>query len=273
MERVTIIKPSKSWQILKINEIREYKELLYFLVWRNLKVRYKQTAIGALWAIIQPFLTMVVFTLFFGKLAKIPSGGIPYPIFYFSALIIWTYFANSLTFATNSIVSYQHIITKIYFPRIFLPLASVIEQLIDFFIAFIILIGMMFFYHIIPTSRIFFMPLFVFLAIIAAFGVGLWFSALNVQYRDVKYAINFILQIWLFASPIAYSSTLVPAKWRNIYGLNPMVGIIEGFKWTILGKPAPDIKEILISTLIVFVILITGLFYFKNMERTFADVV
>ena len=270
---VTIIRPSRGWIAVNLRELWEYRELLYFLTWRDIKVRYKQTIIGAGWAIIQPFFTMVVFSIFFGRLARMPSEGIPYPIFAYTALVPWTYFANALSQASNSLVEHRRVITKIYFPRLILPLASVLSGLLDFAIAFAVLVGMMLFYGIVPTAAIWTVPLFVLLAAMTALGVGLWLSALNVEYRDVRYAIPFLIQFWLFATPIAYSSTIVPERWRALYGLNPMAGVVEGFRWALLGKAEGPGPMLAVSVAAVILLLIGGLFYFRRMEKTFADIV
>jgi lipopolysaccharide transport system permease protein len=270
---VTLIRPARGWVALRLRELWDYRELLYFLTWRDVKVRYKQTAIGAAWAVIQPFFTMVVFSVFFGNLARMPSDGIPYPIFAYSALVPWTYFANALTQASNSVVQHEHVITKIYFPRLVLPLASVLGGLLDFAIALTVLLGMMLFYGIVPTTAIWTLPLFVLLAVATALGVGLWMSALNVQYRDVRYAVPFLIQFWLFATPIAYPSSLVPQRWRALYGLNPMAGVVEGFRWVLLGQAQAPGPLLAVSAAMVALLLLTGLYYFRRMERTFADVV
>jgi len=267
------IAPSKGWVSLKLRELWEYRELLYFLVWRDIKVRYKQTALGASWAIIQPFFTMVVFSLFFGHLGKIPSDGIPYPLFSFAALVPWTFFANGLGQSSNSLVGNANLITKIYFPRLIVPLASVFSGIVDFLLAFVVLLGMMLYYGIAPTLNVFWLPLFVFLALVTSLGVGLWFSALNVEYRDVRYVVPFITQFWLFATPIAYPSSLLSQPWRTIYGLNPMVGVVEGFRWALLGTNTAPGPIIAVSSAAALVILVTGAFYFRRMEKTFADIV
>ena len=267
------IEPSRGWVTLKLREIWEYRELLYFLIWRDIKVRYKQTALGATWAIIQPLMTMVVFSLFFGRLAKIPSDGVPYPIFSFAALVPWTFFANGLAGSSNSIVGSAHLITKVYFPRLVVPLASVLPGLVDFALSFLILIIMMLFYGIVPSLAILWLPVFLLLALTTALGVGLWLSALNVEYRDVRFLVPFLTQIWLFATPIAYPSSLLPEPWRTIYGLNPMVGVVEGFRWALLGTNQAPGPIILVSATASVLILITGAFYFRRMERTFADIV
>jgi lipopolysaccharide transport system permease protein len=270
---VTIIAPPKGWIGLQLRELWEYRDLLYFWVWRNLKIRYKQTILGASWAIIQPFFTMVVFSIFFGKLAGISSEGVPYPIFTYCALIPWTYFANSVSLASNSLVDQENVITKIYFPRLFAPLASTLTGLVDLAIAFAILVLMMLFYGIAPTNSIWTLPFFILLAVLSALAVGLWLSALNVEYRDVRHAVPFLMQFWLFVTPIAYSSRLVPEEWRALYGLNPMVGVVEGFRWALMGQAQPNIQLIMASTVTVTIILVGGLYYFRRMERTFADTI
>jgi len=258
---------------LRLDELWEYHELIYFLVWRDIKVRYKQTVLGVTWAVLQPFLTMVVFTIIFSKLAKVPSDGIPYPIFAFAGLLPWQLFANALTNSSNSLVNNTSLITKVYFPRLILPLSSVVGGLVDFFLAFLVLIGMMFYYGITPTYGVLMLPLFIILAITISFSVSIWLSALNVQYRDVRYTIPFLTQFWLFMTPIAYPSSLVPEKWRFIYGLNPMAGVVEGFRWGLLGKTNETGPLIIVSVIIVILLLVSGLIYFKRMERTFADII
>lgn len=269
---VTRITPSRGWVALKLREVWEFRELLYFLVWRDVKVRYKQTALGAAWAVIQPFLTMVVFTLFFGRLAKIPSDGIPYPIFSYTALLPWTYFAQALNQASQSLVGSANLIRRVYFPRLVIPTSGVIAGLVDFSIAFTVLAGMMVYFRIELTPRIVLVPVFVLLAALTALGVSLWLSALNVKYRDVRYIVPFLLQVWLFATPVIYPSSVLPEKFRPIFALNPMVGVIEGFRWTLLGAKPPS-AMILISVAITITLLITGAFYFRRVEKTFADVV
>jgi len=268
-----VIEPARGWAPLRLRELWEYRELLYFLVWRDVKVRYKQTVFGAAWAIIQPFFTMVVFSIFFGRLGKIPSDGVPYPIFAYCALLPWQLFAYSLTQASNSLVANQNLITKVYFPRLIVPISSTLAGLVDFAIAFVILIGMMVFYGITPTAALWTLPLFVILAVTTALAVGLWLSALNVEYRDVAYTIPFLAQFWLFATPIAYPSSLIPEQWRPFYGLNPMTGVVEGFRWALLGTQNPPVVLSLISTGVVIVLLVGGIYYFRRMESTFADVV
>jgi lipopolysaccharide transport system permease protein len=267
------IEPSRGWVSLKLDELWEYRELLYFLAWRDIKVRYKQTALGTAWAIIQPFFTMIIFSVFFGKLAKMPSDGIPYPIFAYAALVPWTFFAHGLNQSSNSLVAGAHLIKKVYFPRLIVPVASVLSGVIDFLLAFIVLLGMMFYYGLTPTANVLWLPALLLLALITSLGVGLWLSALNVHYRDVRYTVPFITQFWLFATPIAYPSTLLPEPWRPLFALNPMVGVVEGFRWALLDTDTQPGAIILVSSLMAIAILIAGAFYFRRMEKTFADVV
>lgn len=266
------IEPSRGWVSLKLKELWQYHELLYFLTWRDIKVRYKQTVLGAAWAIIQPFFTMIVFSLFFGKLAKIPSDGIPYPIFSYAALVPWTFFANGLSQSSNSLVGGANLIKKVYFPRLVMPISGVVSGVVDFVLAFLILIGMMLFYGIIPTLNVFWLPFLLLLAFLTSLGVGLWLSALNVEYRDVRYVVPFLTQFWLFATPIAYPSSLLSEPWRTLYGLNPMVGVVEGFRWALLRTDTAPGPIIIVSTLASLAILVSGAFYFRRMEKTFADV-
>ena len=267
------IRPSKGWVALDLRDLWEYRELLYFLIWRDIKVRYKQTALGASWAIIQPVMTMVVFSLFFGKLAKIPSDGIPYPVFSFAALVPWTFFANGITQGANSMVGSANLIKKIYFPRLAIPIAAVASGVVDFVLAFAVLLLLMFYYGIFPTAKVFWLPAFLLLALLTSLGVSLWLSAMNVEYRDIKYIVPFIVQFWLFATPIAYPSTLVPEPWRELYAINPMVGVVEGFRWALLGSATAPGPMIAVSSGAALVILISGAFYFRRMEKTFADLV
>jgi lipopolysaccharide transport system permease protein len=269
----TAICASSGWLPLRLGELWASRELLYFLVWRNIKIRYKQTALGAGWAILQPFLTMVVFSVFFGRLAGIPSDGVPYPVFAYAALVPWTFFANALAQAGQSLVEHERMLTKIYFPRLHLPLAAVLSGLLDLAIAFGLLLVMLAWYGIRPTGAMFTLPLFVGVAALAALGAGLWLAALNVQYRDVRYVIPFLVQFWLFATPIAYPSRLVPEAWRTLYGLNPMAGVVEGFRWALLGQAGLHLPLLAVSLLTVLVVLAGGLYYFRRMEDTFADVV
>ena len=267
------IVPPRGWFDLDFKELWAARELLYFFVWRDVKIRYKQTAIGAAWAVLQPFMTMVVFSLFFGALAKIPSHGLPYPIFYYSALLPWMYFAGALQSATNVVVEQQRVITKVYFPRLVLPLSAVVGGLIDFAISFAVFLAMMLYYRIAPTPAILLFPCFLLLAVLTALGVGLWLSALNAIYRDVRYVLPFLVQFWLFASPVAYPSSLVPERWRWLYGLNPMAGVIEGFRWSLTGRGQPPSLLLVASTVMVLLLLGGGVAYFQRMEGTIADVV
>jgi lipopolysaccharide transport system permease protein len=268
------LEPSKGWVSLKMREVWEYRELLYFLTWRDVKVRYKQTVLGASWAIIQPFFTMVVFSIFFGKLAGIDTdSGVPYPIWSYTALVPWTFFANGLTQSANSLVTSANLIKKIFFPRLVIPISSVIAGVVDFVLAFVVLLGMMLVYGIAPTINVVFLPLFLLLAFTTSLGVGLWLSAMNVQFRDVRYTIPFLTQFWLFATPIAYPSSLLSDKWRIVYGLNPMAGVVEGFRWALLGSNDAPGLMIIISALTAVLLTISGAYYFRRMEKTFADVV
>jgi len=250
-----------------------YRELLGLLARRDVSVRYKQSFVGIGWAVIQPIMTMLIFTIIFGRFAKLPSEGIPYPVFTYCALLPWNYFARSLGDSSDSLVASSSLITKVYFPRLILPFSKVVAGLIDFAIAFIILILMMLWYRIVPTAGLLLLPLFMLIAMISALGVGLWLTALNVKYRDVKFIVPFLTQFWLYASPVAYSITIVPQKWQWFYSLNPMVGVVEGFRWALLGKAPPNVEMMLISFACVLVLLVSGLFYFKKMEQTFADIV
>ena len=244
---------------------------MYFLCWRDIKVRYKQTALGVAWAVIQPFFTMLVFTLFFGRLAQIPSDGIPYAVFSYTALVPWMFFANGLSQASDSLVSNSNLIRKVFFPRLVVPISSVLSGVIDFGIAFIVLIGMMLYFGITPTQNVVFFPAFLLLALVTALGVSLWLSALNVQFRDIRYAIPFLIQFWLFITPIAYPSSIIPDPWRTFYGINPMVGVVEGFRWALLGTGTSPGFMCLISSLVAVGILVSGAYYFRRMEITFAD--
>ena len=284
-EAATIVRPKPGWVGLNLRELWQYRELLYFLTWRDIKVRYKQTILGAAWAIIQPFFMMVVFSLFFGRLAKIPSDNIPYPIFAYAALTVWYFFANGLRTSSNSLVASANLIKKVYFPRLVVPISSVMSGAVDFVLAFLVLLGMMVYFHFFPhprcpdyaisltTNALWLVPLFL-LALVTALGVGLWFSAMNVQFRDVRYAVPFIIQFWMFASPIAYPSSLIKDPfWHTVYGLNPMAGVVEGFRWALLGTDTAPGPIIIASSLAAIALFVGGLFYFRRMERTFADVV
>ncbi len=269
---IIYIKPTDGWIPVDLGELYSYRELLYNFILRDLKVRYKQTILGASWAIIQPLFMMIIFTLFFGKFAKIPSEGIPYPLFSYAALLPWTLFAEGITRSTNSMIQNSGIMTKVYFPRMILPLSGIISPLVDFAVAFGVLVVLMIYYGFAPTMNILWLPAFILLALMTSLGIGLWLSALNVQYRDFQYVIPFLIQIWLFASPVVYPASLLPESYQLIYGLNPMAGVIEGFRWALLGMNPPS-SMILISTLIVIILDISGAFYFKRTEKIFADVV
>jgi lipopolysaccharide transport system permease protein len=271
--QVTVIEPSRGWMALKLGELWEYRELMYFLTLREVKVRYKQTALGAAWAIIQPLFTMLIFSLFFGRLAKVPSDNIPYPLFSLAGLIPWTFFANGLTQSSNSLVSSSNLISKVYFPRLTIPLSAVLSGSVDFAISFILLAGMMAFYRQVPPLRCIYLPLFFLLGFVTALGVGLWLSALNVEYRDVRYTVPFLTQFWMFATPIAYPSSMLHGVSRTIYALNPMVGVVEGFRWALLGTNTAPGPMIAASSLASMLILVGGAFYFRRMEKTFADVI
>jgi len=270
---VAHIEPSTRWPSLGLNEVWDYRELLYFLTWRDIKVRYKQTVLGAIWAIIQPLFMMVVFSLFFGRLAGVPSDGVPYPVFTFCALLPWQLFAHALTESSNSLVGNRNLITKVYFPRLVVPISAVLGGTVDFAISFVILLALMFLYGIVPAWQVVAVPGLVLLAVTTALAVGLWLAALNVKYRDVRYTINFLVQFWLFATPVAYPSSIVPAKWRVLYGLNPMVGVVDGFRWALLGKPESPGLPLLVSLIVVLLLLVGGLYYFRRLEQEFADIV
>jgi lipopolysaccharide transport system permease protein len=265
------IEPPRGWLELRLHELWEYRELLYFFVWRDLKVRYKQTVIGVLWVVLQPLMTMGVFTIFFGRLAKLPSEGLPYPVFYFAALVPWAYFATALANCTNIVVMNQHVITKVYFPRLILPLAAVCSGLVDFAIGLVVMIILTLSFGIHPPVTVVLLPAFFFLAVLTALGVGLWTSALNALYRDVASIVPFVVQFWMLASPVAYPSSLVPARWRWLYGLNPMAGVIDGFRWALTGRGQPPQPQILASAAMVTALLLGGLFFFQRVEGTVVD--
>jgi lipopolysaccharide transport system permease protein len=271
--RETVIEPSHGWVALRFYAVWEYRELLYFLAWRDIKVRYKQTLLGAAWAILQPVLTMVVFSVFFGKLAGMPSGGMPYPIFAFAALVPWQLFSNGLTHGANSVVGSANLVKKVYFPRLCMPLASALGGLVDFALAFLVLLAMMLAYGLAPTGAAAALPLFLLLALCTSVGASLWLAAMNVQFRDVRFTVPFITQLWLFATPVAYPSTLLDEPWRTVYGLNPMAAVVEGFRWTLLGAEMPSRGMLIMSAVAALLLLGSGLVYFRRMERTFADVV
>jgi len=272
-EEVLILKPTRGWGRLNLGEIWKYRELTYFLTWRDLKVRYKQTVLGASWAVLQPFLTMVVFSVFFGSLLNVPSEGVPYPIFSYTALLPWGVFAKALNDAGRSLVANRSMITKIYFPRMVIPLASEISGLVDFAIAFVVLLVMMWYFKIPPTTNIWTLPFFLLLAMVTALGVGLWLSALNVLYRDIGYIIPFLTQLWFYLTPIVYPASQVPEQWQTLYALNPMVGVVEGFRWALLGTSTTPGPMVAVSSVVAFLMLVSGMFYFRRMERTFADTV
>lgn len=266
------IAPANRWSALRLSEVWAYRELLYFMVWREIKIRYKQTALGLAWAVVQPLFTMIVFSIFFGRLAKMPSDGLPYPIFALCALLPWQLFAYSLTEASNSVVSNQRLITKVYFPRLIMPLSALGVGLVDFCVAFLLLLSLAAYYGVAPSIALLTVPLWVLLAVLTALSVGLWLSAINVKYRDVRYTVPFMTQLWMFATPVAYPTSIVPEAWRPLYALNPMVGVVDGFRFAILGTDPPHMT-VAISLLSVIVVLTGGLFYFRRMERLFADFV
>jgi lipopolysaccharide transport system permease protein len=267
------VEPPHRWPSIDFRELWEYRELLYFLTWRDIKIRYKQTVLGAAWAIIQPVFMMIVFSLFFGKLAKVPSDGIPYPVFAFCALLPWQLFASAVGDSSNSLVGNQGLITKVYFPRLVIPISAVLSGLVDFAVSLVVLIGLIFWYGIVPGWRIITVPGFILLAMCTALAVGLWLSSLSVQYRDVRYVIGFLVQFWLFATPVAYPSSIVPEQWRAVYALNPMAGVVEGFRWALLGKSSALGSMLWVSIAVVLLTLLGGLYYFRRMEQQFADVV
>jgi lipopolysaccharide transport system permease protein len=272
--RVIRVERSRGWVALKLGDLWAYRELVHFLTWRDVKVRYKQTVLGAAWAILQPLLTMLVFSLFFGRLAHMPSEGVPYPVFTLAAIVPWTFFSNGLTQSSNSLVGNANLITKVYFPRLIVPVATVLSGVIDFVLAFFVLLAMMTYYHLTPAGTIIWLPLFLLLALIASLGMGLWMSAMNVQFRDVRYTVPFLTQFWLFATPIAYPSSLIhdPVR-RTLFGLNPMVGAVEGFRWALFGRTAAPVAVVAMSFTTALIVLVTGALYFRRMERTFADIV
>jgi lipopolysaccharide transport system permease protein len=268
------IKPTTGLAALNLRDLWVYRELVFFMIWRNLKVRYKQTLLGAAWAIIQPLMTMIVFNFIFGNVAKVPTDDIPYPIFSYTALLPWGLFTTALNQASRSLTTNQNMVTKIYFPRLVLPISSVLAGLVDFAIAFVILIGLMFYYGVTPAWNVLWtLPLFLLLSIVTALGVALWLSAINVQYRDVNYALPFLTQFWLFITPVAYSASVISERWQLVYSLNPMAGVVNGFRWALLGAGSGPDMALWVSVFISLVILVSGLFYFRNMERTFADTI
>jgi len=267
------IQPSTGWGSLNLGELWAHRELVYFLTWRDVKVRYKQTALGAIWAIIQPIMTMAVFALFFGRLAKVPSDGVPYPLFAFTALVPWMFFSNGLTQASNSLVHNANLLTKVYFPRLAIPISTVMAGALDFVLSFLVLLAFVAYYGITPTANVVWLPLFALLALVTSLGVGLWAAAINVQFRDVRYTIPFLTQFWMFGTPVAYPSSLLPEPWRTVFGINPMVGVVEGFRWSLVGAKTAPGPIIALSSLVAVALLVSGAYYFRRMERTFADIV
>ena len=270
---VTVIEPPRRWMPLDLRELWDQRELVYFLAWRDIKVRYKQTALGASWAILQPIFGMAVFSIFFGKLGRIPSDGLPYPLWSFAGLVPWTFFSQGLTQSANSLVMSQNLLRKVYFPRLAIPIATVLSAAVDLVLAFVVLVAMMAFYGVFPTARAMLVIPLAVLAFIAALGAGLWLAALSVRYRDVRYVVPVLVQFWLFATPIAYPSSLLPGNWRVLYAINPMTGVAEGFRWALLGANTAPGAMLAVSTAAAIVILVGGAYYFRSMERTFADLV
>ena len=268
-----LIQPSKGLFNFDLRELWQYNELLYFLVWKEVKVRYKQTIIGGAWAIIQPLLTMVIFTIIFGRLAKIPSDGMPYPVFTYTALLPWMLFAQALTRSGGSLVYNANLITKVYFPRLLVPLSAALAPIVDFIVSFLILLGMLAWYGIPPTLGILALPFFLALTLVTAISVNLWLAPINVKYRDVAHTLPFLSQIWMYASPVVYPLSMIPEKWQFLYSINPMVGVIEGFRWALLGKQSPNFMAMVMSILVVMALFLGGILYFKKMEQTFADVI
>jgi lipopolysaccharide transport system permease protein len=272
-----VIEPTRGWASLQLGALWQYRELLYFLVWRDIKVRYKQAALGVAWIVIQPVMSMIVFSLLFGRLLGVPSGEVPYPVFLYSALLPWNYFAGSLTRSSTSVVNSAHVITKVYFPRLVIPLSSVVSGLVDFAIAFLLLIALMLFYQVVPTPAVVLLPGFLLLAVLTALGFGLWLSALNVRYRDVNYLVPFLVQIWMYLTPVVYGASLIPEQYRWLLALNPMTGVVEGFRWALLGgylgDATPPGPLFAVSTLIAFLVLLSGLLFFRRTERSFADII
>jgi lipopolysaccharide transport system permease protein len=268
-----VIEPSRGLANLNLREIWDYRDLLLFLTWRDISIRYKQTMLGTAWAVIQPVLTMAIFTIIFGNLAGVPSEGVPYPLFSFAALLPWQYFSTALGNTANSLVNNSNLLSKVYFPRLLIPLVGILPPAVDFVIAFIVLLVMMISYRVAPTWNILWLPAFMALAVVTALGVGLWFAALNVKYRDVRYIVPILVQFGLFVSPVAYPSSMVPARWRALYALNPMAGVIEGFRWALLGTNTAPGPLIAVSSVVAIIIMVTGLVYFRRTERTFADVI
>ncbi len=270
---VVVIEPSQGWISVNLAELLQYRELVFFLAWRDVKVRYKQTVLGAMWAVLQPVITMVIFSIFLGRLAKVPSDGVPYPIFAFTALVPWTLFATGLTQASNSLVNGANLLRKVYFPRLVMPIASVLVGVVDFVLAFVVLVAMMLAYGFVPSRALVVIPGLLLLTIMTSLGAGLWLAAFNVRFRDVRYVIPFLVEIWLLATPIAYPSSLLSDSWRQVYAINPMVGVVEGFRWALLGTDTAPGAMVLVSTVASALLLVSGVFVFRRMERNLADVV
>jgi lipopolysaccharide transport system permease protein len=271
--QVITVEPTRGWLGINLRELWDYRDLLFFLSWRDISVRYKQTALGAVWVILQPFLTMVVFTFIFGKLANISSEGAPYPIFCFAALLPWQYFSTTLNSSANSLVNNANLLSKVYFPRLLIPLSTLFPTLVDFAISFLVLLGLLFHYRFALTWNALWLPAFLILLMTTVFGIGLWFAALNIHYRDIRYIVPFIMQFGMFVSPVVYPSSVVPQRWQAVYAVNPMVGVIEGFRWALLGKEVLPGKMIAISTAVAMLVLLGGIFYFRRAEKNFADIV
>jgi lipopolysaccharide transport system permease protein len=268
-----VVEPSRRLAAVNLRELWDYRDLLLFLAWRDISIRYKQTAMGAAWAVVQPLMTMLIFTIFFGNMAGVPSEGVPYPVFTLAALLPWQYFSTTLGNAAQSLVNNSNLLSKVYFPRLLIPVTSLLPSAVDFAIAFVVLLGMMFFYRVSPTWNVIWLPAFMTLAVVTALGAGLWFAAMNVKYRDVRYIVPVLVQFGIFLSPVAYPSSLVPAPWRPLYALNPMVGVIEGFRWALLGTATPPWRFVALSSVAAVILLITGFYYFRRTEKTFADVI
>lgn len=267
------VRPSVGWVGIDFRELWKYRELVYFMVWRDIKVRYKQAALGAAWAIIQPLMTMILFSIVFGRLGGISSGGVPYPLFAFAGLVLWMFYSNGMIQSANSLVASANVITKVYFPRLVVPIASVLSGIIDFSLGFVMLLGMLAWYRVVPGWTMLWAPAFVLIAVVAALGVGFWLSAMNVQFRDVRHAVPFIAQFWMFASPVVFPSSLLHEPWRTLFGINPMAGAIEGFRWALFAKEPPPTLEIAISAVAALALLVSGAYYFRRMERTFGETV
>jgi lipopolysaccharide transport system permease protein len=268
-----VIEPSRGLADFNLKEIWDYRDLMFFLAWRDINIRYKQTLLGAAWAVVQPVLTMILFTIFFGRLAEVPSEGAPYPLFVFAALLPWQYFSTTLGNAANSLVNNSNLLSKVYFPRLLIPLTSLFPPAVDFLIAFIVFIGLMFYYRWPPAPNVIWLPAFLILGMVTTLGVGLWFAAMNVKYRDARHIVSVLIQFGMFVSPVVYPSRMVPMPWLNFYALNPMAGVIEGFRWALLGTGAAPLRVIAISSMAAVALFVSGLYYFRYTEKTFADVI